>query len=38
MKKVILVILMGLSLISCSLGAGIGIGRHGVNGHVGIRF
>lgn len=36
MKKVILVILIGLSLISCSLG--VGIGRHGVNGHVGIWF
>jgi hypothetical protein len=38
MKKLIIAILLGLSLISCSAGVGVNVGKHGVNGHAGISF
>ncbi len=38
MKKLVVILLMGLTLISCSAGVGVGVGRHGVSGRAGVWF
>ena len=38
MKKLIIAILLGLTLMSCSAGIGASVGKGGIRGNVGVTF
>ncbi len=38
MKRIIIMVLLALTLASCSVGIGTSVGRGGVRGHAGIWF